>query len=221
MAGAVAMRSARGVRRCGTSAAATVISSISTSTWQASSSLHRHASFPAPASSATASFSSPAITVNQAPVRPLSAGGCARKSGRLVASRFEEARAAGQGLRGQDRSECRDGRPGRADASGTEHSTYRTQVRILSLVSTPDAQPVDSGIDWREQRVLPRHAAVWVRHRGRWRKGKISVWAREPGSPYWTCVILADEPPHGSRWLGRFIHDPASIKPRYGDTPPT
>jgi hypothetical protein len=87
-------------------------------------------------------------------------------------------------------------------------------------VSVPDAQQVDPGIDWREHRALPRHAAVWVRHRGRWRGGKITLWAREPDSLRWTCVILADEPPDGSRWLGRFLYDPRSIRPRHGDEPP-
>lgn len=90
----------------------------------------------------------------------------------------------------------------------------------MGLVSIPDAQSAGPGTDWKEQRVAPKHAAVWVRVKGRWRKGKIAWWARELGSEQWVCVLVADKSAEGSRWLGRFVYDARSIRPRYGDAPP-
>ena len=62
-------------------------------------------------------------------------------------------------------------------------------------MSTPDARRTGPGIAWRERRTGPRHAAVWVRISGQWRKGRIIEWVTETGAPGWDCVILADEPP--------------------------
>src|SRR5215831_20534671 len=45
----------------------------------------------------------------------------------------------------------------------SQHSTFRTQVRILGMVSNPvpDARRAGPGIAWKERRTAPRHAAVW------------------------------------------------------------
>jgi len=87
-------------------------------------------------------------------------------------------------------------------------------------MSIPDARRSGPGIGWRERRTGPRHAAVWVRIGGQWRKGRIIEWVTEPGAPGWHCVILADEPPGGVPWQGRYVYNPAAIRPRDGDTPP-
>jgi hypothetical protein len=87
-------------------------------------------------------------------------------------------------------------------------------------VSIPDARRSGPGVGWRERRTGPRHAAVWVRIGGRWRKGRILEWVTEPGAPGWDCVILADEPQGGVPWQGRYVYDPAAIRRRDGDTPP-
>jgi hypothetical protein len=36
----------------------------------------------------------------------------------------------------------------------------------------------------------------------------------------WECVITADEPDGGPPWRGRYIYDPAAIRPRYGEISP-
>jgi len=96
-------------------------------------------------------------------------------------------------------------------------STSRTRFRILATVSIPDARRSGPGIGWRERRTGPRHAAVWVRIGGQWRKGRIIEWVTEQGAPGWDCVILADEPPGGVPWQGRYVYDPAAIRRRDGD----
>lgn len=88
----------------------------------------------------------------------------------------------------------------------------RTRFRILATVSTPDARRSGPGIAWRERRTGPRHAAVWVRISGRWRKGRIIEWVTEPGAAGWDCVILADEPTGGVPWQG-------PLRLRSGDHP--
>jgi hypothetical protein len=105
-------------------------------------------------------------------------------------------------------------------APGTRPSTSRTRFRILATVSIPDARRSGPGIGWRERRTGPRHAAVWVRIGGQWRKGRIIEWVTEPGAPGWDCVILADEPAGGVPWQGRYVYEPAAIRRRDGDTPP-
>ena len=87
-------------------------------------------------------------------------------------------------------------------------------------MSIPDARRSGPGIAWRERRAGPRHAAVWVRIAGRWRKGRIIEWITEPGGTGWDCLITADEPPGSAPWQGRYIYDPAAIRPRDGDAPP-
>ena len=81
----------------------------------------------------------------------------------------------------------------------SQHSTFRTQVRILGMMSTPvpDARRAGLGIAWKERRATPRHAAVWVRVGGQWRRGWIIEWARQIGRYGWDCVIMADEPVSG------------------------
>ena len=97
---------------------------------------------------------------------------------------------------------------------------FRTPFRILATVGIPDARRSGPGIAWRERRAGPRHAAVWIRIRGQWRKGRIIEWITDPGGVGWDCLILADEPFSGVPWQGRYIYDPATIRPRDGDTPP-
>jgi hypothetical protein len=67
--------------------------------------------------------------------------------------------------------------------------------------------------------VAPRHAAVWVKIAGCWRRGLIAYWIM-PVTRRWEAVIAADEPPGGPPWQGRYVYDPATIRPRYGDSPP-
>jgi hypothetical protein len=91
----------------------------------------------------------------------------------------------------------------------TRRSTYRTVFRILGLVSIPDARRSTHGVSWKERRTGPRHAAVWVRVGGRWRKGRIIEWIRELGRDGWECVILAEEPHGGPLHVRPCLH-PAS-----------
>jgi hypothetical protein len=88
------------------------------------------------------------------------------------------------------------------------------------LVSIPDARRTSHGISWKEKRTGPRHAAVWVRVDGAWHRGRVIEWICELGRDGWECVIMADEPADAPPWQGRYIFDPASIRPRHGDTPP-
>ena len=81
-------------------------------------------------------------------------------------------------------------------------------------MSIPDARRSGPGVAWRERRTGPRHAAVWVRIGGQWRKGRIIEWVTEQDAPGWDCVILADEPPGGPPWQGRYAYHPASIRRR-------
>src|SRR5215471_4771399 len=84
----------------------------------------------------------------------------------------------------------------------SQHSTFRTQVRILGLVSNPvpDARRAGPGIAWKERRSAPRHAAVWVRVDGQWRRGRIIEWVRQIDRDGWDCVIMAEEPVSGPPW---------------------
>jgi hypothetical protein len=61
---------------------------------------------------------------------------------------------------------------------------------------------------------------VWIRIRGQWHKGRIIEWITDPGGAGWDCLIKADEPFDGVPWQGRYVYDPATIRPRDGDTPP-
>jgi hypothetical protein len=110
----------------------------------------------------------------------------------------------------------------KGSAELSQHSTFRTQVRILSLVSkpVPDARRAGPGIAWKERRTAPRYAAVWVRVGGRWRRGRIIEWVRQIGRDGWDCVIMADEPVSGPPWQGRYAFDPRSIRARDTDQPP-
>ena len=80
--------------------------------------------------------------------------------------------------------------------------------------------PARPPVRWREQRIPPRHAPVWVRIAGTWRKGRIAAWVTTPGCRAWDCVITADEPPGGLPWQGRYVYDPLTIRPRHGEVLP-
>ena len=84
-----------------------------------------------------------------------------------------------------------------------------------------DARPGEAGPSWRERRVPPRHAPVWVHARGAWRKGRITNWIApsQPGAG-WECVIVAEPAPGDPPWQGRYIYDPQTIRPRHGGSPP-
>ncbi len=84
----------------------------------------------------------------------------------------------------------------------------------------PDAQPAGPPVSSQERRVPPRHAPVWVRIAGTWHRGLIQYWIM-PASGSWEVMITADEPPGGLPWQGRYIYDPATIRPRDGDVLPT
>jgi hypothetical protein len=84
----------------------------------------------------------------------------------------------------------------------------------------PDARRAGPGIAWKERRTAPRHAAVWVRIGGTWRRGRIIEWVRQLDRDGWDCVIMADEPVSGPPWQGRYAFDPQSIRPRDTDQPP-
>ena len=84
----------------------------------------------------------------------------------------------------------------------------------------PDARRGGPGFGWKEQRTAPRHAAVWVRVTGQWRRGRIIEWVRQIDCDGWDCVILADEPVSGPPWQGRYAFDPRSIRPRDTEQPP-
>jgi hypothetical protein len=104
----------------------------------------------------------------------------------------------------------------------SQRSTFRTQVLILGLVTNPvpDARRAGPGIAWKERRAAPRHAAVWVRVGGEWRRGRIIEWVRQLDRDGWDCVIMADEPMSGPPWQGRYVFDPRSVRPRDRDQPP-
>jgi hypothetical protein len=92
----------------------------------------------------------------------------------------------------------------------SQHSTFRTQIRILDMVSNPvpHARRAGSGIAWKERRTAPHHAAVWVRVGGHWRQGRIIEWVRQIGRDGWDCVIMPDEPVNGPPWQGRYAFRP-------------
>jgi len=80
----------------------------------------------------------------------------------------------------------------------------------------PDARRVTHGVSWKERRHGPKHAAVWVRVDGQWRRGRIE----ELGRDGWELVIMAEDRQDGPPWQGRYEYDRASIRPRYNDRPP-
>jgi hypothetical protein len=77
----------------------------------------------------------------------------------------------------------------------------------------PDTRRAGPGIAWKERRTAPRHAAVWVRIGGKWRRGRIIEWVRQLDRDGWACVIMADEPVSGPPWQGRYAFNPRSIRP--------
>ena len=82
---------------------------------------------------------------------------------------------------------------------------------------TLDAQPAPPGPNWREQSWPPRHAAVWFRLHGEWRRGTITAWVKiadEPRAP-WTCQIRAE--PDTGPGSGRYVYDPQTIRPAKED----
>jgi hypothetical protein len=83
-----------------------------------------------------------------------------------------------------------------------------------------DARPAAPGPDWQTRRTPPRHAPVWVRIAGVWRKGNITAWIRyDGGSQGWEVAIDA-EGPQEMPWQGRYVYDELAIRPRHVDTPP-
>ena len=86
--------------------------------------------------------------------------------------------------------------------------------------SVPDARRGGPGVGWKERRTAPRHAAVWVRVGGQWRRGRIIEWVRQIDRDGWDCVIMADEPASGPPWQGRYTFNPRSIRARDTDQPP-
>jgi hypothetical protein len=67
----------------------------------------------------------------------------------------------------------------------------------------PDARRAGPGIAWKGRRTAPRHAAMWVRVGGQWRRGRVIEWVRQIDRDGWDCVIMADEPVSGPPWQGR------------------
>jgi hypothetical protein len=84
----------------------------------------------------------------------------------------------------------------------------------------PDVRRASPGIAWKERRTAPRHAAVWVRVGGQWRRGRIIEWVRQIDREGWDCVIMADEPVSGPPWQGRYAFAPRSIRARDTNQPP-
>jgi hypothetical protein len=107
-------------------------------------------------------------------------------------------------------------------ASSPSPSGIQTQVRIPDLVSNPvpDARRTAPGIAQKELRTGPRHAAVWVRVGGHWRRGRVIEWVRQIDHEEWDCVILADESACDLPWQGRYFFDPRAIRPRCTEQPP-
>ena len=93
---------------------------------------------------------------------------------------------------------------------------------MLGMVSNPvpDARRAGPGIAWKERRTAPRHAAVWVRVSGKWRRGRIIEWVRQIDRDGWDCVIMADEPVSGPPWQGCYAFDSRSIRARDTGQPP-
>ena len=82
----------------------------------------------------------------------------------------------------------------------------------------PNARRVGPGIAWKEHRTATRHAAVWVRVGGQWRRGRIIGWVRQLDRDGWDCVIMADdEPVNGPPWQGRYAFELLEYPcPRHG-----
>jgi hypothetical protein len=70
------------------------------------------------------------------------------------------------------------------------------------------------GQNWRDRRVSPRHALVWVRQAGTWCRGQITAWIRPGTRPGWDCQIVpdGDSLPGGPLRGGRYLYDPAAIR---------
>jgi hypothetical protein len=84
-------------------------------------------------------------------------------------------------------------------------------------VSVPDAGHAGPGIGWKERRYGPRHASVWVRIAGEWRKGRVIEWVRQIDREGWDVVIVADEPSPGPPWQGRLsLRSSVSLPPAHG-----
>src|SRR5690242_1139606 len=113
-------------------------------------------------------------------------------------------------------------RPGGWPGARSQRSTFEYRFAYLGMVSkpVPDARRAGPGIAWKERRTTPRHAAVRVRARGQWRRGRIIEWVRQIDRDGWDCVIMADEPVSGPPWQGRYAFDPRSIRARDTDQPP-
>jgi hypothetical protein len=87
-------------------------------------------------------------------------------------------------------------------------------------VSIPDARRSGSTTSWKERRYAPKHAAVWVRVQGNWRRGRIIEWVREIDKAGWDCVIVAEDRQEPTLWQGRFRYDARAIRPRHGERAP-
>ena len=78
------------------------------------------------------------------------------------------------------------------------------------------------GQDWGDRRVPPRHTPVWVRLAGTWQRGRITAWIRPGTRPGWECQIEleSESPPGGLPRGGRYVYDPAAIRPATAARPP-
>lgn len=83
-----------------------------------------------------------------------------------------------------------------------------------------DAKVGKPGTGWNERTVQPRHAPVWIRTFGTWRRARITFWISTPGIPGWECLIETDQASGDTIWPGRYVYDHQTIRPRYGDDPP-
>jgi hypothetical protein len=100
----------------------------------------------------------------------------------------------------------------------SQHSTSRTQVRILGIVGNPvpDARQAGPGIGWKEHRIAPPATPLWVRIGGEWRRGRIIEWVRQLDRDGWDCVIMADVPVSGPPGKGATPLTPKHPLPRHG-----
>ena len=99
---------------------------------------------------------------------------------------------------------------------------FRSFVRLWD--EQAEARLAVPGQDWGDRRVPPRHTPVWVRLAGTWQRGRITAWIRPGTRPGWECQIEpeSDSPPGGLPPGGRYVYDPAAIRPRYrGEAAPS
>jgi hypothetical protein len=69
--------------------------------------------------------------------------------------------------------------------------------------------------------VLPRHALVWVWQAGTWCRGHITAWIRPGTWLGWECQIMPDgDSAPGDLRGGRYVYDPATIRPASAVRPP-